>query len=98
MKKLLTGMVALLLLAGCNNAKKQPVDDAKDIAAADTVACDAVVAVLQNDSLRNDSVLRELGKKYEIWGFNEGVSVICGGKCGLIDSAGNFIVGISSCR
>ena len=85
-KRLLVGMAAMLLLAGCNNAKKQVSDEGESAEVADTTARNTV-AVLQNDSLRSDSILRELRKKYEIWGFNEGVSVICGGKCGLIDTA-----------
>ena len=62
-KRLLVGMAAMLLLAGCNNAKKQVSDEGESAEVADTTARNTV-AVLQNDTLRSDSILRELNMKF----------------------------------
>lgn len=85
-------ILAVLTAGGCVNRTKSVADNAGEEAAAatDTVG---VVAKWQIDSLRGDSIVAELiSKGYEVWGFYDGVSVVCFNKCGIIDRSGNFVI------
>ena len=76
--------MVLLLVAGCNN-RRQPatVDNKVAEEAMDSVA---VVEECKIDSVRGDSIVTKLWDEgCEVWDFSDGVAVVMGKKCGLID-------------
>ena len=91
LRYLIAAAMVLLLVAGCNN-RRQPatVDNKVAEEAMDSVA---VVEECKIDSVRGDSIVAKLWDEgCEVWDFSDGVAVVMGKKCGLIDRSGNFVI------